>query len=254
MKLVEADLTRIMTWMKMGRMLTSSAALYQQSRRHCTLLLKVTRSFWLLTTLLLTGKEGDCAKMLSANFMTYRKAKYEIWVTRLLLASIFLTRQCVESICHVHTNYQMMLKTEYGSISALSQLSHRISHRIIVGVTTLVDCTWAHCSLLVRCTMSTRVSVELKVYKRYHPSCTGTIFSTEFNLGFGSPKSDTCSTCDKKGEMSEADMMHVRRKDLGYEMQAQDKSCAVNASDEQPVHYVTFIYKKHYPCQSSLHP
>jgi len=35
--------------------------------------------------------------------------------------------------------------------------------------------------------------------------------------------------------MSEADMMHMRRKDLGYEMQAQDKSCAVNASDEQPV-------------------
>ena len=156
--------------MKMGRMLTSSAALYQQSRRHCTLLLKVTGSFRLRTTLLLTGREGECAKMLSANFMTYRKAKYDIWVTILLLASIFLTRQCMGSICHVHTNYQVMLKTEYGSISALSQLSHRI----IVGVTTLVDCTWAHCSLLVRRTMSTRVSVELKVYKRHHPPCTGT--------------------------------------------------------------------------------
>ena len=83
------------------------------------------------------GKRRRVCKMLSANFMTYRKAKYDIWVTRLLLASIFLTCQCVGSICHVHTNYQMMLKGH--SVSTQPEVETRPSQNFLTKLPHVLD-------------------------------------------------------------------------------------------------------------------
>ena len=70
------------------------------------------------------------------------------------------------------------------------------------------------------------------------------IFNTEFNLGFGSPKSDTCNMCDQKREASEAVAMHKERADLAFKMQAQDKARANDPGTDQQVHFITFDLQK----------
>ena len=73
------------------------------------------------------------------------------------------------------------------------------------------------------------------------------IFNTEFNLGFGSPKSDTCNMCDQKCEASEAVAMHKERADLAFKMQAQDKALANDPGTDQQVHFITFDLQKTLP-------
>nr|CAH7758580.1 unnamed protein product [Callosobruchus chinensis] len=64
-------------------------------------------------------------------------------------------------------------------------------------------------------------------YKSYN-----NIFSTKFNLGFGHPKSDTCSTCDS-GQGTEE---HTEKYKLAFEKQKIDRALA---TENQHICYVT---------------
>jgi len=65
-------------------------------------------------------------------------------------------------------------------------------------------------------------------------------FNTQFNLGFGSPKSDTCTTCDSGVESQE----HKHRANLAFEMQKRDKEKAANDIQHK---FITFDLQKTLP-------
>jgi hypothetical protein len=65
------------------------------------------------------------------------------------------------------------------------------------------------------------------------------VFNTRFNLGFGSPRSDTCSLCD-----AGKDERHEARAALAFEAQKLDKTKA--RSDSKTV-FVTFDLQKTLP-------
>jgi hypothetical protein len=65
------------------------------------------------------------------------------------------------------------------------------------------------------------------------------IFNNFFNLGFGSPKSDTCAVCDLG-----ADEAHKRQADKAFEIQRQDKKIAETTSD---TFFITFDLQKTLP-------
>ena len=66
------------------------------------------------------------------------------------------------------------------------------------------------------------------------------IFCNEFNLGFGTPRSDTCSRCDS-GIMSET---HNKNADDAFEQQRKDRALA---KEEPGIHYITFDMEKTLP-------
>ena len=65
------------------------------------------------------------------------------------------------------------------------------------------------------------------------------IFVTKFNLGFGSPRSDTCSTCDVG-----TDKEHMERAEKAFEMQRNDRQLA---NTDSSVVYLTFDLQKSLP-------
>jgi len=64
-------------------------------------------------------------------------------------------------------------------------------------------------------------------------------FNTRFNLGFGSPRSDTCSVCD-----AGKDDEHERRARLAFEAERVDK---VVARGDSKIVYATFDLQKTLP-------
>jgi len=65
-----------------------------------------------------------------------------------------------------------------------------------------------------------------------------TIYNTKFNLGFGSPRSDTCATCDKQnGDFSE----HREKANTAFTVQQKDQ---LSAESDADVHYITFDLQK----------
>ena len=67
------------------------------------------------------------------------------------------------------------------------------------------------------------------------------VFNSEFNLGFGSPRSDTCATCDKAdGDVSE----HIQKANAAFEVQKNDR---LKAENEDGVHYISFDLQKTLP-------
>ena len=67
------------------------------------------------------------------------------------------------------------------------------------------------------------------------------IFNTEFNLGFGNPKSDTCAKCDSQDSIS---MEHKGRADVAFLAMKNDRTQA-QTTDE--VTYITFDMQKTMP-------
>jgi len=67
------------------------------------------------------------------------------------------------------------------------------------------------------------------------------IFNTQFNLGFGSPKSDTCSTCDSEDSIS---MEHKRRADKAFLAMKNDR---IQAQTTDDVTFLTFDMQKTMP-------
>jgi len=67
------------------------------------------------------------------------------------------------------------------------------------------------------------------------------IFTTRFNLGFGSPKSDTCSACDNLDSISTP--AHKERANEAFEEQKSDKRIA---TDSQQI-YITFDLQQTLP-------
>ena len=65
------------------------------------------------------------------------------------------------------------------------------------------------------------------------------IFVSEFNLGFGSPKSDTCKVCDSKESNDE----HVERYKAAFEEQKRDR----NLANEGSILYINFDMQKTLP-------
>jgi len=68
------------------------------------------------------------------------------------------------------------------------------------------------------------------------------IFTTHFNLGFGSPRSDTCSICDNL-DVSTNDGLHKQRAERAFEVQKQDKKLAA----ELKLAYITFDLQQTLP-------
>ncbi|CAG9832345.1 unnamed protein product [Diabrotica balteata] len=64
------------------------------------------------------------------------------------------------------------------------------------------------------------------------------IFVSEFNFGFGSPKSDTCKVCDSKNNDE-----HVRRYKAAFEEQKKDR----NLANEGTIVYINFDMQKTLP-------
>lgn len=90
------------------------------------------------------------------------------------------------------------------------------------------------------------------MYKQYKIWCEGRgidpvsersyqdIFNTEFNLGFGSPKSDTCSQCDR----DEGNDEHKQRVETGFQAQKIDRE---KAKHHDNVHFISFDLQKTLP-------
>jgi len=72
------------------------------------------------------------------------------------------------------------------------------------------------------------------------------IFCTEFNLGFGSPLSDTCSKCEmaENGNMTNDIVQHKQLAESAFAQQRQDRAFA---KSESGVHYITFDLEKTLP-------
>lgn len=77
-----------------------------------------------------------------------------------------------------------------------------------------------HCCRLTKCTSCTNGSVLTKIlslFRRYRH-----VFVSEFNLGFGCPKSDTCRTCESKEDNDD----HVARYKAAFKEQDNDRNLA----------------------------
>lgn len=72
------------------------------------------------------------------------------------------------------------------------------------------------------------------------------IFSTQFNLGFGSPRSDTCSKCEATNIGSESGNVaeHKQLAESAFEHQRHDK---LLAKSDPSVHFITFDLEKTLP-------
>ena len=73
------------------------------------------------------------------------------------------------------------------------------------------------------------------------------IFTKEFNFGFGCPKSDTCSTCDKAANASNSDALedHKHRADLAFRAMQADREEAQTTNSSK--HFITFDLQKTLP-------
>ena len=68
------------------------------------------------------------------------------------------------------------------------------------------------------CTENSKEAVSEKMYRH--------VFNNHYNLGFGSPKSDTCAVCDIG-----LDEDHKKRAEAAFERQRQDKKLAQTTDD-----------------------
>jgi len=84
------------------------------------------------------------------------------------------------------------------------------------------------------CTEKNYIPVSHRMYR--------TIFNTRFNLGFGSPKSDTCSVCDSLYKTDTA--AHKQRASVGF---AAMKKYRVLAQESDDIYYATFDMQKTLP-------
>ena len=73
------------------------------------------------------------------------------------------------------------------------------------------------------------------------------LFNSKINLGFGSPKSDTCSLCDSG---TDAVSDHKLRADSGYRSMKKDRQSAV---EDQRVAYITFDTQETFATSKTLH-
>ena len=72
------------------------------------------------------------------------------------------------------------------------------------------------------------------------------VFNSNFNLGFGSPKSDTCGVCDAaEGSVSE----HKLRAECGFRSMKKDRQMA---AEDGGVAYITFDMQKTLPLPNCL--
>ena len=90
-----------------------------------------------------------------------------------------------------------------------------------------------------------------KMYDEYVTFCHGNntkpvslnsyrmIFNNYFNLGFGSPRSDTCSVCDTLADYDE----HKKKADVAFQAQKTDRQLA----EAGHVHYITFDLQQTLP-------
>jgi len=85
-----------------------------------------------------------------------------------------------------------------------------------------------------------RIWCSSKNYNPVNASMYRNIFSTHFNLGFGSPKTDTCSKCDAET----VDEKHKQLAEQAFKCMAEDRK---RAKSETDVHYVTFDMQKTLP-------
>jgi len=67
------------------------------------------------------------------------------------------------------------------------------------------------------------------------------LFTEEFNLGFGSPRTDTCTTCDKS---SDGCQEHKQKADYAFDVQKKDRLTAASSDNVQ---YITFDLQKSLP-------
>ena len=84
-----------------------------------------------------------------------------------------------------------------------------------------------------KCSENNLVTVSERMYRD--------IFVTEFNLGFGSPSSDTCAVCEVSSKSNDE---HKRKFSLAFEQQRKDRT---QAASEQNVTYITFDLQKTLP-------
>ena len=72
------------------------------------------------------------------------------------------------------------------------------------------------------------------------------VFNTEFNLGFGSPRSDTCATCDQMDANADVQNYEQHQRDAkqGYELMANDREEALSSPG---INYMTFDLEKCLP-------
>jgi len=81
----------------------------------------------------------------------------------------------------------------------------------------------------VWCTKNNFIPVCASMYRN--------IFNTEFNLGFGSPRIDTCAKCDAGTAADD----HKQMADAGFRSMADDRKKARESDD---IHYITFALQK----------
>ena len=81
----------------------------------------------------------------------------------------------------------------------------------------------------VWCTENNFIPVCASMYRN--------IFNTEFNLGFGSPRTDTCAKCDAGTAADD----HKQMADAGFRSMAEDRKKARESDD---IHYITFDLQK----------
>ena len=89
-----------------------------------------------------------------------------------------------------------------------------------------------------KCRENKNVSVSHYMYRH--------VFNNNFNLGFGSPNSDTCSTCEVISDDNEREL-HKAKANRAFEVQRIDREKA-----RREIVYITVDMEKHYHCQNSL--
>ena len=82
------------------------------------------------------------------------------------------------------------------------------------------------------CTSKNYIAVSVGMYRK--------IFTTRFNLGFGSPRTDTCSKCDSQS----GDDTHKQLAETAFKTMAEDRRRAKENAD---CHYITFDLQKTLP-------
>ena len=63
------------------------------------------------------------------------------------------------------------------------------------------------------------------------------VFNTEYNLGFGSPCSDTCATCDQMHANADVQNYEQHQREQGYKLMAKDREEALSSPG---INYMTF--------------
>lgn len=66
------------------------------------------------------------------------------------------------------------------------------------------------------------------------------VFSRKFNLSFGPPRSDTCSTCDS----GEADVEHIEKYKFAFEMKSVDGLFSRNVQNAVPAYFFLLIHAR----------